>query len=67
MSKIEIKLNDIDEQTNILNNGKLNMLHVMHYLKINNKNHHYTDKIFLFIHNESVISIKLLKTVTTNK
>ena len=29
MSKIEIKLNNIDEQKKILNNGKLNMIVVV--------------------------------------
>ena len=68
MSKIEIKLNNIDEQKKILNNGKLNMIDVIQHLKINNiVNYHYTDKIFLFMLNESVISIKLLKFITTKK
>ena len=68
MSKIEIKLNNIDEQKKILNNGKLNMIDVVQHLKINNiVNYHYTDKIFLFMLNESVISIKLLKFITTKK
>ena len=59
MSKIAIKLNNVDEQKKILNNGKLNMIDVVTHLKINNIiNYHYTDKIFLFMLNESVISIK---------
>ena len=36
MSKIEIKLKNIDEQKKILNNGKLNMIDVVQHLKINN-------------------------------
>ena len=68
MSKIEIKLNNKDEQKKILNNGKLNMLDVVQHLKINNiLNYHYTDKIFLFMLNESVILIKLLNFITTKK
>ena len=68
MSKIEVKLNDIDEQKKTLNNGKLNMLDVVQHLKIKNiVNYHYTDKIFLFVLNECVISIKLFKFITTKK
>ena len=44
------------------------MTDVVQHLKSNNIfNYHYTDKIFLFITNVSVISLKLLKFITNNK